>query len=83
MQPRALELDRHLRRFFPELVRKLQQEGSYEEHLQKSAERWSRVYGDAVEKGLSHIQAVELARDAVFPEPEPFQEPCDDQDFHP
>jgi hypothetical protein len=72
---KAQELDRHLRKFFPELVKKLQEEGKYEEHLQESAARWARVYQESLENGLSHIQAAEVARDAVFPEPEPFQAP--------
>ena len=75
MRPKAQELDRHLRKFFPELVKKLQEEGKYEEHLQKSADQWAKVYQQCLENGLSHIQAAEVARDAVFPEPEPFQAP--------
>jgi hypothetical protein len=75
MLTKRQELDRHLRRYFPELVEKLKEEGKYEEHLQSGVERWREVYHSAIERGLNHSQAIELARDAVFPTPEPFQEP--------
>ena len=75
MRPKARELDQHLRKFFPDLVVKLKEEGKYEEHLRQGAETWARVYQQAVERGLSHIQAAEVAREAVFPKPEPFQRP--------
>ena len=73
MLAKKQELDRHLRRFFPDLVSKLKAEGKYQEHLSKLAEMWSDVYQRATERGLNHAQALELARDAAFPTPEPFQ----------
>lgn len=64
------ELDRHMRRFFPEMVAKLEEEGKYRAYLDRQAQQWRDVYQQAIEKGLSHIQAAELAHDAAFPSPE-------------
>jgi len=70
MRLKAEELDRHLRKFFPDYVKKLKEEGKYETYLQQKAEMWAKVYQESLESGLSHIQAAEIARDAVFPDPE-------------
>jgi len=79
MLTKKRELDRHLRQYFPELVEKLKEEGKYEERLMAGSEMWDGVYHESLERGLDHSQALALAQDAVFPEPEPFQEPDENE----